>query len=251
MIGNGVVVNISGVLEELKTIQSKGVDLDNRFFISDRAHVLLDLHMEIDGLRETELAANKIGTTRRGIGPAYASKSNRLGIRMGDLKHPNTLKDKVAAIVDDAKHRFPILEDDTLDREMETIMKHRETILPFMIDSVYLINDAFEKGKRILIEGGQATLLDIDFGTYPFVTSSNPSIGGCISGLGLAPNKIGSVIGVTKAYTTRVGEGPYPTEIFDDLSEELRSVGGEFGTTTGRPRRIGWLDVVALNYASK
>ena len=238
-------------MEELETIQQQNITLDNRLFISNRAHVLLDLHKEIDGWREAELAGKKIGTTKRGIGPAYASKANRLGLRFCDLKNPDTLKSKVEAIVEDAKKRFEGVGNDALEKELDQLFGLRERILPFVADSITLVNEAFDQGERILIEGGQATMLDIDFGTYPYVTSSNPSIGGCISGLGLAASKIGSVIGVTKAYTTRVGAGPYPTEIFGDLADTLRESGGEYGTTTGRPRRIGWMDITALNYASK
>eukprot|EP00210_Caulerpa_lentillifera_P000102 g98.t1 len=251
VIGNGVVVNLPGLVEELDSITSQGVDLDGRLMISDRAHVLLDIHKEIDGLRELELAGEKIGTTKRGIGPAYAAKANRIGLRMCDLRHQASLEKKTEALIADAKLRFDSLVHDSLEKELETLFRLKSRILPFISDTVSYVNHAFDLGKKILIEGGQATMLDIDFGTYPFVTSSNPSIGGCISGLGLAPNKIQSIIGVTKAYTTRVGAGPYPTEIFGPMADQLREAGGEYGTTTGRPRRVGWLDMVALKYTTR
>lgn len=251
VIGNGVVVNLAGLVEELDNVSSQGVDLDGRLMISDRAHVLLDVHKEIDGLREAELAGEKIGTTKRGVGPAYAAKANRIGLRMCDLRHESTLEKKTEALITDAKLRFSTLNHNALEQEIETLFRLKNRILPFVSDTVSFVNRACTLGKRILIEGGQATMLDIDFGTYPFVTSSNPSIGGCISGLGLAPNKVQSIVGVTKAYTTRVGAGPYPTEIFGSLADQLRDIGGEFGTTTGRPRRVGWLDMVALKYTTQ
>lgn len=244
-------MNLAGLVEELDSVSSQGVDLDGRLMISDRAHVLLDVHKVIDGLREAELAGEKIGTTKRGIGPAYAAKANRIGLRMCDLRHESTLEKKTEALITDAKLRFSTLNHNALEQEIETLFQLKNRILPFVSDTVTYVNRAFALGKRILIEGGQATMLDIDFGTYPFVTSSNPSIGGCISGLGLAPNKVQSIVGVTKAYTTRVGAGPYPTEIFGSLADQLRDIGGEFGTTTGRPRRVGWLDMVALKYTTQ
>ncbi|GMH37377.1 hypothetical protein BSKO_05250 [Bryopsis sp. KO-2023] len=250
VIGNGVVVHLPGLFEEIDAIAENGVDINGRLVLSDRAHVLFDMHKQVDALREAELAGNKIGTTGRGIGPAYASKANRNGIRVCDLKHQDTLTEKLTKLAADAQKRFEDFSYD-IPQEVELYKKYIERVSPFVGDTVALVNQSYEDGKRILIEGGQATLLDIDFGTYPFVTSSNPSIGGVTSGLGLAPTKIEAVIGVTKAYTTRVGAGPYPTELFGDFAEELRSIGGEYGTTTGRPRRVGWLDMVALKYSSR
>ncbi|CAD7695332.1 unnamed protein product [Ostreobium quekettii] len=251
VIGNGVVVHLPGLFEELDSLISRGVNIDGRLILSDRAHLLFDLHKEVDGLREAELAGKKIGTTGRGIGPAYASKANRLGLRVCDLKHLPSFGEKLTKLMDDATRRFDGALKSNVDEEVERYKGLAKRALPYVGDTVSLINDAYEDGKRILIEGGQATLLDLDFGTYPFVTSSNPSIGGVTSGLGLPPSKIEALIGVVKAYTTRVGSGPYPTEIMGQLGDELRQMGGEYGTTTGRPRRIGWLDMVALRYVCR
>lgn len=250
VVGNGVVVHLPGMFEEIDTLEKAGVKIDaSRLVISDRAHMLFDLHKEIDGLREAELSGNKIGTTKRGIGPAYASKATRNGIRVGDIKNMETFAVKLRTLAADAAARFDDFEYD-VEAELEAYKKYAERIMPHIADTVELINSEHKSGKRVLVEGANATMLDLDFGTYPFVTSSNPSLGGVCSGLGLAPNKFETVIGVAKAYTTRVGAGPYPTELDGQLAEDLREQGFEYGTTTGRPRRIGWLDIVALNYAS-
>ena len=250
VVGNGVVVHLPGMFEELDALEKVGVDCAGRMIVSDRAHLLFELHKEVDGLREAELSGNMIGTTKRGIGPAYASKATRNGIRVGDIKNMETFAEKLKALAADAGKRFDGFEYD-VDAEIERYGKIRERILPFIADTVEIVNQAHADKKKILVEGANATMLDLDFGTYPFVTSSNPSLGGVCSGLGLAPNKFETIIGVAKAYTTRVGSGPYPTELFGDLAEDLRAIGYEYGTTTGRPRRIGWLDMVALNFASK
>jgi len=250
VVGNGVVVHLPGMFEELDALEKVGVDCAGRMIVSDRAHLLFELHKEVDGLREAELSGNMIGTTKRGIGPAYASKATRNGIRVGDIKNMETFAEKLRALAADAGKRFDGFEYD-VDAEIERYGKIRERILPFIADTVEIVNQAHTDKKKILVEGANATMLDLDFGTYPFVTSSNPSLGGVCSGLGLAPNKFETIIGVAKAYTTRVGSGPYPTELFGDLADDLRAIGYEYGTTTGRPRRIGWLDMVALNFASK
>lgn len=252
VIGNGVVVHLPGLFEEIRGMKERGVSVEGRLLISDRAHMLFELHKEIDGAREAELAGTgkQIGTTKRGIGPAYASKATRNGIRVGDLKRPKIFEEKLRKLADDGFKRFEGFEYD-VEADIETYRQMAATVAPFIADTVFQINEWYDEGKKILIEGANATMLDLDFGTYPFVTSSNPSIGGVISGLGLAPNKLGAVIGVAKAYTTRVGAGPYPTEIFGELADVLREVGAEYGTTTGRPRRIGWLDLVALKFASR
>jgi len=250
VVGNGVVVHLPGMFEELDALEKVGVDCAGRMIVSDRAHLLFELHKEVDGLREAELSGDKIGTTKRGIGPAYASKATRNGIRVGDIKNMDTFAEKLKTLAADAGKRFEGFEYD-VDAEIQRYGKIRERILPFIADTVEIVNQAHADKKKILVEGANATMLDLDFGTYPFVTSSNPSLGGVCSGLGLAPNKFETVIGVAKAYTTRVGSGPYPTELFGDLADDLRAIGYEYGTTTGRPRRIGWLDMVALNFASK
>ncbi|CAH1432271.1 unnamed protein product [Lactuca virosa] len=220
VIGNGVVVHLPGLFQEIDNLESNGVSCKGRILISDRAHLLFDYHQEIDGLREAELAKSFIGTTKRGIGPCYSSKVIRNGIRVCDLKHMDTFPDKLDLLLSDAASRF----------------------------QVHYMNESISQKKKILVEGGQATMLDIDFGTYPFVTSSSPSAGGICTGLGIAPRVLGDVIGVVKAYTTRVGSGPFPTELLGEDGDLLRQAGQEFGTTTGRPRRCGWLDVVALKY---
>ena len=251
VVGNGVVVHIPSMFNELEALEKAGVAVTpDRLVVSDRAHMLFDLHKEIDGLREAELSGNKIGTTKRGIGPAYASKATRNGVRVGDVRNPEKFASGLRALAADAAARFDDFEYD-VDAEIENYKVFAEKVKPYIKDTVALVNASHKAGKRILVEGANATMLDLDFGTYPFVTSSNPSLGGVCSGLGLAPNKFESVIGVAKAYTTRVGSGPYPTELFGELADDLREKGFEYGTTTGRPRRIGWLDIVALNFASQ
>lgn len=251
VIGNGAVVHLPGLFEEIDGLESNGVSCKGRLLISDRAHLLFDFHQTIDGMREAELAGSLIGTTKRGIGPCYASKAIRNGVRVSDLRHMDTFPEKLDILLHDAASRFKGFEysKSMLQTEVEHYKRYSERIEPYIADTVHLMNDAFSSGKKILVEGGQATMLDVDFGTYPFVTSSNPSAGGICTGLGIAPRHIGDMIGVAKAYTTRVGSGPYPTELLDEAGENLRSAGHEYGTTTGRPRRCGWLDLVALKYS--
>ncbi|KAF2307849.1 hypothetical protein GH714_032601 [Hevea brasiliensis] len=211
VIGNGVVVHLPGLFKEIDGLESNGVSCEGRILVSDRAHLLFDFHLEVDGRREAELAKSFIGTTRRGIGPCYSSKVIRNGIRVSDLRHMDTFPQKLDVLLSDAASRFQ--------------------------DTVHVMNESIAQKKKILVEGGQATMLDIDFGTYPFVTSSSPSAGGICTGLGIAPRVIGDLIGVVKAYTSRVGSGPFPTEILGHGGDLLRFAGQEFGTTTGRPRR--------------
>lgn len=252
VIGNGVVVHLPGLLEEIESLRAKGItDAASRILLSDRAHLLFDLHKEVDGLREAAAAGKKIGTTKRGIGPAYASKATRNGLRVADLRNADRFEEKLTQLVEDARERWGSGISADPAAEVQRYATIADTILPMVRDTVDYVNSAVEEGRRVLVEGANATMLDVDFGTYPYVTSSNPSIGGVVTGLGLAPNRYGAVIGVAKAYSTRVGEGPYPTEVFGRLAESLREGGGEFGTTTGRPRRIGWLDMVALRYACR
>ncbi|KAG1679535.1 hypothetical protein FOA52_011137 [Chlamydomonas sp. UWO 241] len=252
VVGNGVVMHLPTFFEEIAKLKAAGIDVEGRLLVSDRAHLLFDLHKEIDGLREAELAGSgkQIGTTKRGIGPAYASKATRNGIRVCDLKDMDTFADKLRKLSVDGEKRFAEYNYD-VEADIAEYKKIAETVKPLITDTVEYLNSAFESGKRILIEGANATMLDLDFGTYPYVTSSNPSIGGIATGLGLAPSKYKAIVGVVKAYTTRVGDGPYPTEIFGTLAEELRAIGKEYGTTTGRPRRIGWMDMVALRYVTR
>ncbi|KAM3363168.1 adenylosuccinate synthetase 2, chloroplastic [Capsicum galapagoense] len=251
VIGNGVVVHLPGLFKEIDGLESNGVSCQGRILVSDRAHLLFDFHQEIDGLREAELAKSFIGTTKRGIGPCYSSKVIRNGIRVSDLRHMGTFSRKLDLLISDAAARFPDFKyggPDMLKEEVERYKKFAERLEPFVTDTVHFINDAISQKKKILVEGGQATMLDIDFGTYPFVTSSSSVAGGICTGLGIAPRVVGDLVGVVKAYTTRVGSGPFPTEITGKVGDFLRSAGQEFGNITGRPRRCGWLDIVAVRY---
>lgn len=250
VIGNGVVVHVPGLFQEIDGLESNGVTCQGRILVSDRAHLLFDLHQEIDGLREAELSNSLIGTTKRGIGPCYSSKAIRNGIRVCDLKHMDTFPDKLDVLFKDAASRFQGFKysKDMLKEEVEKYKRYSERLEPYIADTVHIMNESILQKKKILVEGGQATMLDVDFGTYPFVTSSSPSAGGICTGLGIAPRCIGDLIGVVKAYTSRVGSGPFPTELFGGSGDALRKAGMEFGTTTGRPRRCGWLDIVSLKY---
>ncbi|OMO70263.1 Adenylosuccinate synthetase [Corchorus olitorius] len=250
VIGNGVVVHLPGLFKEIDGLEANGVSCKGRILVSDRAHLLFDFHQVVDGLREAELAKSFIGTTKRGIGPCYSSKMIRNGIRVGDLRHMDTFPQKLDLLLSDAASRFPGFNytQEMLKEEVENYKRYAERLEPFIADTVHVMNESISQKKRILVEGGQATMLDIDFGTYPFVTSSSPSAGGICTGLGIAPRVVGDLIGVVKAYTTRVGSGPFPTEILGQGGDILRFAGQEFGTTTGRPRRCGWLDIVALKF---
>ncbi|KAH7285651.1 hypothetical protein KP509_33G039000 [Ceratopteris richardii] len=251
IIGNGVVVHLPTFFEEVNRLETSGVDCRGRLFVSDRAHLLFDLHQTVDGLREAELKGSMIGTTKRGIGPCYASKAIRNGLRVGDLRHMDAFREKLVNLFRDAASRFKSFqyEEKQVEAEVERYRVFANRLGPYITDTVQYVNEAYRQKKKLLVEGGQATMLDMDFGTYPFVTSSNPSAGGICTGLGIAPRHIGDIIGVVKAYSTRVGAGPYPTEIHGDIADRIRDAGYEYGTTTGRPRRCGWLDMVALNYS--
>ncbi|KAK1386638.1 Adenylosuccinate synthetase, chloroplastic [Heracleum sosnowskyi] len=250
VVGNGVVVHLPGIFKEIDGLEASGVSCKGRILVSDRAHLLFDFHQVVDGLREAELDKSFIGTTKRGIGPCYSSKVIRNGIRVGDLRHMDTFPEKLDLLLADAASRFDGFKytPDMLKDEVERYKRFAERLEPYITDTVHFINKSISEKKNILVEGGQATMLDIDFGTYPFVTSSSPSAGGICTGLGVAPRVLGDIVGVVKAYTTRVGSGPFPTEILGKGGDLLRFAGQEFGTTTGRPRRCGWLDVVALKY---
>lgn len=249
VIGNGVVVHLPSLLLELEELKRMGVDYEGRILISDRAHLVLDLHQEIDGLNELRRGRNKIGTTKKGIGPAYSSKMLRNGVRVGDLRYFDDFADKLRDQVKFYKDNYPDLDVDA-DAEIEKYRRIKDHILSFTVDTIEYLNNSFIAGKRVLVEGANATMLDIDFGTYPYVTSSNPSIGSVCTGGGISPNRLNGIIGIVKAYCTRVGEGPFPTELHDDVGAHLGSVGAEFGTTTGRPRRCGWLDIPQMRYSN-
>lgn len=252
VIGNGVVVHLPSLFDELDKLGEQGVPYAGRLLLSDRAHLLFQLHMVMDGAGETSRGKDQIGTTRRGIGPAYSAKTARSGLRVCDLLSGDTdaFVSRYNRLVDDAARRFPDDVDvDAMRADVQTYLDLVPRVREIVTDTVAYVNNAHAAGQRILLEGANATLLDVDFGTYPYVTSSNPSLGGMCTGLGLAPAKASQcVVGVVKAYLTRVGAGPFPTELDGDIADFLREKGGEYGTTTGRPRRIGWLDVVALRY---
>eukprot|EP01091_Cochliopodium_minus_P010058 TRINITY_DN261_c0_g1_i1.p1 TRINITY_DN261_c0_g1~~TRINITY_DN261_c0_g1_i1.p1 ORF type:complete len:459 (-),score=159.07 TRINITY_DN261_c0_g1_i1:62-1438(-) len=250
IIGNGVVLHLPTYFKELQNLTNQGIKYDGRILISDRAHLLFDLHQQVDGQQEDSLGkGQKIGTTRRGIGPAYATKVNRIGVRVGDLQFPDVFRQKVQNVFNHFSRGYKV--DFDVNKTVDEYLEYWKIIKPTVVDSVHLINESYDQGKRIMVEGANATMLDLDFGTYPFVTSSSCSIGGACTGLGIAPTRIGNVIGVAKAYLTRVGEGPMPTELENDLGQRMRDVGGEYGVTTGRPRRCGWIDLVALKYAQR
>jgi len=251
-IGNGMVINPDSLLEEMKALEERGIMVSGRLFISQNAHLILPYHPIIEKVSEEMDEDNKIGTTGRGIGPAYADKASRVGIRMGDLLDLSLLKKKVSQNV---RVKNLILEKVygvqgvNEERILDSLKAFRDKIKGSIIDARWRLNEEIRKGKRVLLEGAQGTLLDIDFGTYPYVTSSNTTIGGACTGLGIGLRKIDRIIGVLKAYTTRVGNGPFPTELEGSLGEEIREMGGEYGATTGRPRRCGWFDGVIARYA--
>ena len=236
VIGNGVVIDPSVLLEEIKGLNERGIDT-SKLKISTNAHLITPYHRTIDKVTERFLGKSKIGTTGRGIGPAYADKINRIGIRVQDLFDPSILKQKLEGALRD-KNQILIKVFNRKGIEVEDVLKeylsYAELLAPYVVDTSLLLNQALERGEVVLLEGSQGTLLDVDHGTYPFVTSSNPTAGGAATGSGIGPTKITRVIGIVKAYTTRVGSGPFPTELFDDDGEKLRSIGGEFGTTTGQ-----------------
>lgn len=250
VIGNGVVVNLPELFNEIEKNEGKGLTiLEKRLKISNRAHLVFDLHLKLDGVQEMKRGRNSIGTTKKGIGPTYASKATRNGLRICDLVGDfEYFAEKFTNLMEYHNTACPELEID-VEAELLKYKKLREKVLPFVVDTVLFINKAIESGRKILIEGAQSTMLDIDFGPYPYVTSSNCSVGGVCTGLGIPPRNIGNVYGVVKAYLTRVGSGGFPTELLNETGDLLQKRGHEFGVTTGRRRRIGWLDMVMLRYS--
>lgn len=251
VIGNGVVIHLPSFLNEIDGLKQSGIDSEGRILLSDRAHIVFDFHQQVDGVQENKLGRNKIGTTKKGIGPAYASKISRNGIRIGDLKNFDFFEMRFRELAEATMNSYPGLEID-IDGQLAYYKSIAERVGAMTTDTIEYTNDAYDSGKRILIEGANATMLDIDFGTYPYVTSSNPSIGSVLTGLGVSPRKISGIYGTTKAYCTRVGEGPFPTELDRDagIGEHLGVVGAEWGTTTGRARRVGWLDIPQMRYST-
>ncbi|HEX7136866.1 MAG TPA: adenylosuccinate synthase [Vicinamibacterales bacterium] len=250
VIGNGVVIDPQALFAEIDELTRNGIDTRNRIVVSDKAHLILPYHRDLDLLSEARRGERKIGTTSRGIGPAYEDKIARRGIRVGDLVDPRGLEQNVR---DNVMARNRLVQDSTMDWKavLAQLLEHAPRIRPMIRDVSVMLNDATKKGEPILFEGAQGTLLDIDHGTYPYVTSSNASIGGVCTGLGIPPKAIGRVLGVVKAYATRVGEGPFPTELFGETGNRLRESGSEYGAVTGRPRRCGWYDAVAVRYAAR
>ncbi len=252
VIGNGVVVDPTSLLEELDMLSKAGIDFEGRLFISDKAHLILPYHKVLDKASEAKKAKDAVGTTGRGIGPAYIDKYKRCGIRGHDLLDTDALVSKIRTnIAENQALLDAVYQGEKLDTDeiVTSVLAFVEKIKPLVTDTEYLLNNAIKSGENLLLEGAQGALLDVDHGTYPFVTSSNPTSGGACTGLGIPPVAIRTVVGVVKAYTTRVGNGPFPTELNDAMGEKLRKEGFEFGATTGRPRRCGWLDMVALNYS--
>lgn len=253
VIGNGVVVDPAVLLSELSGLNERGVDT-SKLLISGNAHLITPYNVTLDKVTERFLGKRKIGTTGRGIGPTYADKINRVGIRVQDLYDESILEQKVEAALEQKNQLLAkVFNRRAIEagKVVEDMLQYAEQIKPFVADTTLILNDAIDEGKVVLFEGGQGTLLDVDHGTYPFVTSSNPTAGGACTGAGVGPTKISRVIGILKAYTTRVGAGPFPTELHDADGEALRRIGGERGVTTGRDRRCGWFDAPIARYATR
>ncbi len=250
VVGTGTVVNPPGLLAEMDTVAAAGVSLDN-LWISNRAHVVLPYHPRLDALREARAGDKKIGTTKRGIGPTYADKAARIGVRVGDLLRPQYLRGRLEQVIPIknqllAHHDLPLIEFEPL---WEQCVAWGKALQHRIVDVLPMIQKAVTNGQRVLLEGQLGVMRDLDWGIYPYVTSSNPATGGACSGAGIPPTRIDEVIGVVKAYATAVGAGPFPVELFDEDGQKLRDVGHEYGATTGRPRRCGWFDGVAIQYA--
>ena len=253
VIANGVVMDARVLLTEIDGLGARGVDT-SRLLVSSNAHLITSYHTEIDKVTERFLGKNRIGTTGRGIGPAYADKINRIGVRVADIFDEGILAAKVEAALELKNHLLVKVYNRraiTVQEVLDEIGEYAGRLKPMVADTSRVLNDALDRGETVLFEGAQATMLDVDHGTYPFVTSSNPIAGGVGAGAGIGPTRIDRVIGVVKAYTTRVGSGPFPTELLDADGDELRRIGAEFGTTTGRPRRCGWYDAVIARYAAR
>jgi adenylosuccinate synthase len=253
VIGNGVVIDLAVLFEEIDGLEARGTDT-SRLVVSADAHLIAPYNRTLDRVTERFLGERKIGTTGRGIGPTYADKMNRVGIRVQDLFDEKILRQKVEGALEQKNQLLVKVYNRkavTVDQVVEELLSFVDRIRPMVADTALLLSQALDRGETVLLEGGQATLLDVDHGTYPFVTSSNATAGGACTGSGIPPNRVDKVIAVVKAYTTRVGEGPFPTELLDAAGERLRSVGQEYGTTTGRPRRCGWFDAPIARYAAR
>lgn len=251
VIGNGVVIDPVALMDEIKMLENEGIEVRNRLFISHKAHLIMPYHKLIDQISESK-SEKAIGTTGRGIGPSYIDKFSRVGIRIVDLLDRNGFEHKLRHNIEAKNQILRKLydyEELHIEEIIDKYIEFDKLIDPYIKDTTYLLNQALRDGKNVLAEGAQGAMLDVDHGTYPFVTSSNPTVGGACTGLGIPPTAVNRVIGVVKAYTTRVGNGPFPTELENETGELLRKQGAEFGATTGRPRRCGWLDLLQLNYS--
>ncbi len=254
LLGNGVVFDIEQFFEEMDALQARGVEAAARVGVSGRAHLLLAYHRLLDKVSETRLGEAKIGTTGKGIGPAYEDKVARVGVRAGDLRREDAAEERIRSAAERAGERLRsagAAERVDVDAIVRRTMALRERLIPLLTETGQEIDDALRAGRSVLLEGAQGALLDVDHGTYPFVTSSNTTAGAAATGVGIGPTAVDAVLGVVKAYTTRVGSGPLPTEMLDDAGERLRELGGEYGATTGRPRRCGWFDAVVVRYAAR
>lgn len=249
VIGNGCVVHLPTFFEEIEVLVQHGIHTEGRIFISDRAHLVFEFHKLLDQMQEQKKGDKKVGTTGRGIGPSYAAKIARTGFRIHELLNFETFSKKFHSEITNLKNSNQINDDYDGTRELEYYRELMPKLTPYITDTAAYLHQALVQDKKILLEGANAALLDIDHGTYPYVTSSNATVGGLITGLGIPASKITSTIGVMKAYCTRVGAGPFPTELINELGEKMRTIGGEFGSTTGRPRRCGWFDAVASQYS--
>jgi adenylosuccinate synthase len=253
VIGNGVVVDLGVLFEEIDGLEARGVDT-SLLKVSASAHVIASYNKTLDKVTERFLGSRRLGTTGRGIGPTYADKMNRIGIRIQDLFDDKILEAKVEGVLELKSQLLTKIYNrraPSVEEIVDELASYADRLSPYVVDSGLLLNQALDRGETVLLEAGQATLLDVDHGTYPFVTSSSATAGGACTGSGIPPTRLDRVIGIAKAYTTRVGEGPFPTELNDDLGEHLRKVGAEYGTTTGRPRRCGWYDTVIARYAAR
>lgn len=253
VIGNGVVVNPKALIKELAYLHERGISTDN-LRISDRAHVILPYHIQLDQLQEESKGDNKIGTTIKGIGPAYMDKVSRVGIRIADLLDKELFEEQLRRNLEEKNRMFTKMYDSTeiaFEDVFEEYYQYGQEIKQYVTDTSVILNEALDAGKNVLFEGAQGVMLDIDQGTYPFVTSSNPVAGGVTIGSGVGPSKVNKVVGVCKAYTSRVGDGPFPTELHDEIGQRIRDIGKEYGTTTGRPRRIGWFDAVVMRHSKR
>ncbi|RKQ32948.1 adenylosuccinate synthase [Oceanobacillus halophilus] len=253
VLGNGMVIDPKAFIEEVEYLHECNITTEN-LRISNRAHVILPYHLQLDILQEKAKGINRIGTTKKGIGPAYMDKAARIGIRVADLLDKDVFREKVEQNLQEKNRLFEkVYEEEKIDVDdiLEEYFEYGQRMAPYVCDTSVVLNDALDNGRRVLFEGAQGVMLDIDQGTYPFVTSSNPIAGGVTIGSGVGPTKINHVVGVSKAYTTRVGDGPFPTELHNEIGNQIREIGREYGTTTGRPRRVGWFDSVVVRHARR